>query len=272
MNPLFTAGGTPQAAPDAALAAGAGLQITRAGSRPVNAAPEQYFTGQVSVEMLQVPSGEERSSAGAVSFKPGARTHWHSHPLGQTLIVTAGVGRIQRWGGPVEEIRVGDVVHIPPHTKHWHGAAPDSAMTHTAITEVLNGSAADWLEPVTDTQYQERPEPVLASASTAPSQGQQLFGDIAPQFAQLTDEVLFGQVWARPGLSQRDRSLITVAALIAMNRPDQLRGHLARAQANGLSDAELIEATTHLAFYAGWPSAVTAIGVARDVFAADDKR
>ena len=272
MNPLFTAGGLPQASPDAALAADAELQITRAGSRPVNAAPEQYFTGRVSVEMLQVPSGEERSSAGAVSFKPGARTHWHSHPLGQTLIVTAGVGRIQRWGGPVEEIRVGDVVHIPPHTKHWHGAASDSAMTNTAITEVLNGSAADWLEAVTDAQYQERPAPVVASAPAAPSQGQQLFGDIAPQFAQLTDEVLFGNVWARPGLSQRDRSLITVAALIAMNRPDQLRGHLARARANGLSDAELIEATTHLAFYAGWPSAVTAIGVAREVFAADDKR
>ena len=90
MNPLFTAGGLPQAAPETALAADTGLQITRAGSRPVNAAPEQYFTGRVSVEMLQVPSGEERSSAGAVTFNPGARTHWHSHPLGQTLIVTAG--------------------------------------------------------------------------------------------------------------------------------------------------------------------------------------
>lgn len=159
MNPLFSAGSQPQAASDAILGADAGLQITRAGLRPVHAAPEQYFTGPVSVEMLQVPSGVERTSVGDVSFKPGARTHWHSHPLGQTLIVTAGVGRIQRWGGPVEEIRLGDVVHIPPHTKHWHGAAPDSAMTHTAITEVLNGSAADWLEPVADVQYQEHPAP-----------------------------------------------------------------------------------------------------------------
>ena len=271
MNPLFNAGAVPQAAPGTVSAADSDLQITRAGSRPVNAAPEQYFTGRVSVEMLQVPSGEERTSAGAVSFKPGARTHWHSHPLGQTLIVTAGIGRIQRWGGPVEEIRVGDVVHIPPHTKHWHGAAPDSAMTHTAITEVLNGSAADWSEAVTEAQYQEHPVPVAAAAGAKPSQGQQLFGDIAPQFGQLTDEVLFGNVWARPGLSQRDRSLITVSALIAMNRPEQLRAHLARARENGLSDAELIEATTHLAFYAGWPSAVTAIGVAREVFAADNK-
>lgn len=153
MNPLFTTGAMPQAAPATVSAADADLQITRAGSRPVNAAPEQYFTGRVSVEMMQVPSGDERTSVGAVSFQPGARTFWHSHPLGQTLLVTAGIGRIQRWGGPVEEIRVGDVVHIPPHTKHWHGAAPDSAMTHTAITEVLNGSAADWLESVTDAHY-----------------------------------------------------------------------------------------------------------------------
>lgn len=157
MNPLFTTGAMPQAALDTVSAVDADLQITRVGSRPVNAAPEQYFTGRVSVEMLQVPSGEERTSVGSVSFQPGARTFWHSHPLGQTLVVTAGIGRIQRWGGPVEEIRVGDVVHIPPHTKHWHGAAPDSAMTHTAITEVLNGSAADWLETVPDTQYQQRP-------------------------------------------------------------------------------------------------------------------
>ena len=137
------------------------LQITRAGTREVNVAPAQNFTGSVKVEMLYAPVGAERASAGTVSFAPGARTAWHS------------------------------------------------------------------------------------------------------QFAQLTDEVLFGDIWARPGLSQRDRSLITVSALIAMNRPEQLRGHMARARQNGVSDAELIEAITHLAFYAGWPSAVTAVGVAR---------
>lgn len=100
------------------------LQIRRVGSRPVNAAPAENFTGTVKVEMLYTPVGEERTSAGSVSFSPGARTAWHSHPLGQTLVVTSGVGRVQRWGGSVEEIRVGDVVHIPANVKHWHGAAP----------------------------------------------------------------------------------------------------------------------------------------------------
>lgn len=241
------------------------LQITRARTRAVNAAPAQYFLGDVKVEMLYSPEGVERASAGTVSFSPGARTAWHSHPLGQTLVVTAGIGRIQRWGGQVEAIHVGDVVHIPPNVKHWHGAAPDSTMTHIAITEALDGAAAEWMEQVSDPDYAVTPTQVVGAVAT-PSQGQELFGDVAPKFAQLTDEVLFGDVWARPGLSQRDRSLITVSALIAMNRPDQLRGHTARARQNGLSDAELIEAITHLAFYAGWPSAVTAISVAREVF------
>ena len=156
-------------------------------------------------------------------------------------------------------------MHIAANIKHWHGAAPDSAMTHIAITEVVNGSAANWMEQVSDEQYAAAPVPV-AKTTPAPTQGQRLFGDVAPKFGQLTDDVLFGDVWARPGLSPRDRSLITVSALIAMNRPDQLRGHLARARDNDLSDAELIEVATHLAFYAGWPSAVTAVGVARDVF------
>ncbi|MBK1613800.1 carboxymuconolactone decarboxylase [Rubrivivax gelatinosus] len=249
---------------DTAGAAEPELQIRRAGTRPVYTAPAENFTGTVQVEMLQTPAGAERASAGSVSFAPGARTAWHSHPLGQTLVVTAGVGRVQRWGGPMEEIRVGDVVHIAPQVKHWHGAAPDSAMTHIAITEMQDGKAATWLEHVSDAQYL---VPSEKAATVAPAgQGRQLFGDIAPKFAQLTDEVLFGDVWARPGLSPRDRSLITVSALIAMNRAEQLRGHLTLARRNGLSDAELIEAITQLGFYAGWPSAVTAIGVAREVF------
>jgi 4-carboxymuconolactone decarboxylase len=253
MKPQMTAAPSPQ------------LQIMRAGTRPVSAAPAQNFTGSVKVEMLYAPVGAERASAGTVRFSPGARTAWHAHPLGQTLVVTAGIGRVQRWGGPLEEIRVGDVVHIPADVKHWHGAAPDSAMTHIAITEALDGRAAEWMEQVNDELYGTVPAPVSEAAPVQPPQGQKLFGHIAPKFAQLTDEVLFGDVWARPGLSPRDRSLITVSALIAMNRPDQLRAHLARARENDLSDAELVEVITHLAFYAGWPSAVTAIGVAHDV-------
>lgn len=138
------------------------LKFARAGTRAVYLAPAQNFTGTVNVEMLYVPVGAEHASAGSVSFAPGARTAWHSHPLGQTLIVTAGIGRVQRWGGPVEQIRLGDVVHIPANVKHWHGAAPDSAMTHIAITEVLDGTAATWMEQVSDAQYVMPPAPAAA--------------------------------------------------------------------------------------------------------------
>lgn len=248
-----------------AVAAESEVQISRAGSRPVNTAPAQNFTGSVRVEMLYTPAGPERTSAGTVSFSPGARTAWHTHPLGQTLVVTSGVGHAQRWGGPIEEIKAGDVVHIPPGVKHWHGAAPGSAMTHIAITEAQDGKTVDWLEPVTDAQYGAPQQPVSAPPAQ-PSRAQRLVGDIAPKLAQLTDEVLFGDVWARPGLSPRDRSLVTVSALIAMNRPDQLRSHMALALDNGVSKDELVETLTHVAFYAGWPNAVTAAGVAREVF------
>jgi 4-carboxymuconolactone decarboxylase len=259
----------------AVLAQDAGrITISRAGSRPTTQAPATNFTGVARVEMLFGATDATRAAGGSVTFEPGARTAWHTHPRGQTLIVTAGTGRVQRWGGPVEEIRPGDVVRIPPGVKHWHGAAPNAAMTHIAITEHLDGRSVDWLEQVTDAQYgapagAQRPPAAPAGGAAAdaqPSAAQRLMGDIAPKLAQLTDSVLFGDVWARPGLSQRDRSLVTVGALIAMNRPDQLRSHLARARANGVTQEEAVEVITHLAFYAGWPSAVTAVGVAREVF------
>lgn len=242
------------------------LAISRGGSRTITEGQAAYFTGTVRVEMLLAPQGASRASGGSVTFSPGARTAWHTHPLGQTLIVTAGVGRVQRWGGAVEEIRPGDVVRIPPGVKHWHGAAPSSAMTHIAIAESLEGKTVDWMEHVSDAQYQPRAAAPTVTAAQ-PSRAQQLFGDVAPKLAELTDSVLFGDVWARPGLSRRDRSLATVSALIAMNRPDQLRGHLALARQNGLTESELVETLTHLAFYAGWPSAITAAGVAKEVFA-----
>jgi 4-carboxymuconolactone decarboxylase len=254
-----------------AFAADVAVDVSRAGTRTVTTAPAQHFTGSVKVEMLHTPSGTQRASAGSVSFSPGARTAWHSHPLGQTLVVTAGVGRVQRWGGPVEEIRTGDVIRIAPGVKHWHGAARGSAMTHIAITEALDGKTADWQELVTDAQVGDaRPAgapPTGSHAEVQPTRAQALLGDVAPKLAQLTDDVLFGDVWARPGLSPRDRSLITVSALIALNRPDQLRSHLARALDNGLSKDEISEALTHLAFYAGWPNAIGAAGVAREAFA-----
>lgn len=243
------------------------LQISHPASRALSEGSAEFFTGRVSVEMLLTPQAPASASAANVTFTPGARTAWHTHPLGQTLVVTAGVGRVQRWGGPIEEIRPGDVVHIPPGVKHWHGAAPDTAMTHMAIQESLDGKAVDWLEPVKDEHYLGPNASAAARSAPQPSQAQALFGDVAPKLAQLTDDVLFGDVWARPGLSRRDRSLATVSALIAMNRPEQLRAHLAPARRNGLTEQELVETLTHLAFYAGWPSAVTAAGIAKTVFA-----
>jgi len=129
------------------------MEINRAGSRPSRKGPTDWFTGSVRVDPLFNSHAPERAQGASVTFEPGARTAWHTHPLGQTLVVTFGVGRVQRWGGPVEEIRPGDVVWFPPGEKHWHGAAPDKAMTHIAIHEVLGGKAVDWLEKVTDAQY-----------------------------------------------------------------------------------------------------------------------
>lgn len=245
------------------------LPISRSGSRPPTQGPAENFTGSVRVDPLFAAEDPKRASGANVTFSPGARTAWHTHPLGQTLVVTAGVGRVQRWGGPIEEVRPGDVVRIPPGVKHWHGAAPDSAMTHLAVQERQDGKTVDWMEKVSDAQYQPVVTPVTSSpkAPTTPTRAQQLMGDIAPKLAELTDNVLFGDVWARPGLSRRDRSLATVSALIAMNRPDQLRSHLALARQNGLTQEELVEAITHLAFYAGWPSGISAALVAKEVFA-----
>src|SRR6476661_518609 len=129
------------------------MEIKRGGSRPSGPGPTDYFTGSVRLEPLIEATAPARVNAASVTFEPGARTAWHTHPLGQTLIVTAGLGRAQRWGGPVEEIRPGDVVWFAPGEKHWHGAAPAASMTHIAIQEQLEGKAADWLEKVSDEQY-----------------------------------------------------------------------------------------------------------------------
>lgn len=130
------------------------IAITRNASQASSQGGGDYFTGSVRIDTLFKATEPARTSGGRVTFEPGARTAWHTHPLGQTLIVTAGTGRVQRWGDPVEEIRQGDVVWIPPGQKHWHGAAPNSAMTHIAIAEQLDGTAAQWLEKVSDEQYQ----------------------------------------------------------------------------------------------------------------------
>ena len=129
------------------------MDIKRSGSQPSGKGPADWFTGVVRIDPLFQPVAPARAAGNAVTFEPGARTAWHTHPLGQVLIITMGCGRAQREGGPIEEIRSGDVVVFAPAEKHWHGAAPSTAMTHIAIQEALDGKAVDWMEKVTDEQY-----------------------------------------------------------------------------------------------------------------------
>ncbi len=129
------------------------MEIKRNGSQPSAKGLADWFTGVVRLDPLHQATDPARVGCAYVTFEPGARTAWHTHPLGQTLIVTGGCGRVQRWGGPLEEIRPGDVVWIPPGEKHWHGATPTTAMTHLAIQEYLDGTAVEWLEHVSEEQY-----------------------------------------------------------------------------------------------------------------------
>src|SRR5687767_437019 len=135
---------------------GAVMEIKRSGSQPSVKEPAEWFAGAVRIDPSFDAPVPARAAGASVTFEPGARTAWHTHPLGQTLIVTSGVGRAQRWGGPIEEIRPGDVVSFSPGEKHWHGAAPTTAMTHLAIEEKLDGKPVNWLEHVTPEQYEGR--------------------------------------------------------------------------------------------------------------------
>ncbi|WP_260703147.1 (R)-mandelonitrile lyase [Edaphobacter flagellatus] len=129
------------------------MEIKRNGSQASAKGPADWFTGTVRIDPLFQTSDPARAQGASVTFEPGARTAWHTHPLGQTLIVLSGAGRVQRWGGHVEEIRPGDVVWFSPGEKHWHGASPTTAMTHIAVQEALEGKVVDWMEHVTDAQY-----------------------------------------------------------------------------------------------------------------------
>jgi len=129
------------------------MEIKRSGSQASTKGPNDYFTGIVRIDAPFQASAPARVSGAIVTFEPGARTAWHTHPLGQTLIVTFGCGRVQREGRPIEEIRAGDIVWFPPGEKHWHGAAPTTAMTHIAIAESLDGEVVEWMEKVSDEQY-----------------------------------------------------------------------------------------------------------------------
>ena len=284
---LFTATVSAIAVLVAASAHAQALVVSRGGSRPVRPAPEQNFTGSVQVEMLFEAVDPSHASGGTVTFEPGARTAWHSHPRGQVLIVTDGVGRVQAWGSPVEEIRAGDVVSIAAGRKHWHGASPRSAMTHIAITEHKDGTRVRWMEQVSDEQY----NGPLARAGVAPPSvqpGRQATSPpqsaspqsgssrpsgpvqqkVAPGMAALTDDVLYGDVWRRTELSPRDRGLVTITALIAVGKTAPLAGHLGRALDNGLRPIEASGVLAHLAIYCGWPSAVAALEAYDQVYTA----
>ena len=240
------------------------IAISRGGSRTVRTPPQDNFTGSVRVEPLFEALDPSHASGGYVTFQPRARTAWHSHPRGQILIVTAGIGRVQQWGGPLEEIGAGDVVRIPAGQKHWHGASPQSAMTHLAVSEHRDGSVVEWMEKVSDEQYDAavRPQP----GATRPSGPRQQA--LAPGLAALTDDVLYGDVWRRPDLSPRDRSLVTISALIATGRTAQLAGHLGRGLDNGIQPREASALLAHLAIYSGWPNAVSALEVYEQVYTA----
>lgn len=129
------------------------MRVTRAGTQPSQKGPADWFTGSVRIDPLFQVGAPGRVAGVQVTFEPCSRTHWHAHPLGQTLIVVSGMGRVQEWGGPVQEIRPGDVVWTPPGVKHWHGAAPTTAMSHLAIQEALDGKVVAWMEKVSDEQY-----------------------------------------------------------------------------------------------------------------------
>ena len=130
------------------------MEIRRSGSQPSGKGHAENFIGNVRIDPLFQPDDPTRASGASVTFEPGARSAWHTHVLGQTLMVTAGCGRVQNWGGQIEEIHPGDVVWCPPGEKHWHGAAPTTAMTHISIVEQLDGKSADWMEQVSDEEYQ----------------------------------------------------------------------------------------------------------------------
>jgi 4-carboxymuconolactone decarboxylase len=259
---------SPTATPEAPT-----ITIARNGSQPSQSGPATRFTGTVSVTPLFGSKAPSRTTGGLVTFPPGAHSAWHSHPLGQILIVTAGTGWIQSWGGPIQEMRAGDVVRIPPNVKHWHGAAATTSVTHIAIQEELDGNATDWMEKVSDAQYNAGPSPNQQQTTTGtqpmnkePSNIKKTYGDFAPKLVEITDDVLFGDVWERAELSKRDRSLVTVTALIAGGNTEQLPFHLQRARENGVKESEIVEAITHLAFYCGWPKAMSAIKVAKETF------
>ena len=261
------------------------IEIVSPAARTANPGASDNFTGRVQVEQLFAARAGRHVSGGRVTFQPGARSAWHTHPAGQILIVTAGTGLVRQWGGPPQTIRQGDVVWIPPGVKHWHGATPTTSMTHIAIQEAVGGKVVDWLERVSEEQYSAgtakwvapmtaHAEPITTHAERSPSRsvaGGPMVSlsdveSVSPALAAYTRDQLLGDLWKRPGLSLRDRSMVTLAVLIARNQAVQMAHYVALALGNGVKPGELSEIIAHLAFYCGWENAMSAVRVVKNVF------
>jgi 4-carboxymuconolactone decarboxylase len=261
------------------------IKITRSGSQSSRQGPAENFIGSAHIDPLFQPNAPARASGARVTFEPGARTAWHTHPLGQTLIVTAGTGWVQQEGGEKQEIKPGDVIWTPPGVKHWHGATATDRLTHIAIQESLDGKNVEWMEKVSDEQYLSVAAPASPSLRAASlAQADKGTGTprsdalspmltlddvrtVSPALERYRQGTLMGDLWKRPDLSPRDRSIVTVAALIARNQATEMPYSLNLALDNGVKPHEISEIITHLAFYSGWGNAISAVAVTKDVFA-----
>lgn len=242
----------------------ASMRITRVGDTPASAGPAAFFTGQAQVQQVLGARDPSRLSAGYVMFQPGARSAWHTHPAGQLLVIVAGTGWVQEAGKPRQTVHAGDMVWTPPGVRHWHGATSTTAMTQLSIQETVDGKNVDWQDKVSDAQFRSAQQGAPVDDVTAPSMDE--LKSASPALAAYTESTVLGDLWHRPGLSPRDRSVVTVAALIARNQLNEMPFHFRRALDNGVTPGELSEIITHLAFYAGWPNATAAAGIARTVF------
>jgi quercetin dioxygenase-like cupin family protein len=221
-------------------------QISRAGTQAAVAGPADYFTGRVRVDPLFPATDEINASGAYVSFEPGARSAWHTHPAGQRLVVTSGVGRVQEWGKPMQEIHPGDVIVCPPGVKHWHGAAPASAMTHLAVTGSVDGKSVQWLEKVTDEQYNAQ-------------------GSVAPKAAPASQPV-------SETLSARQQAIPLMAAAMATSNMSGLNAALNHGLDASLTVSEAKEILVQLYAYSGFPRSLNALGELMNVVEARRQR
>jgi 4-carboxymuconolactone decarboxylase len=250
---LFASAGTYADQLMAAEANENSITITRSGSQASYSGPVEYFTGNVRVDPLFSENESAPNSGAYVTFQPGARTAWHTHPTGQRLIITEGVGWVQEWGGPIEEVRAGDVVWFPPGVKHWHGASPSSAMTHIALTGVTDGKAVDWLEKVTDDQY-------LFSRKNENQALNTRQGNNKNQVSNARQEQNENQA-----LNARQEKIVTIAAFTAKGDLQQLKNALNEGLDAGLTVNEIKEILVQMYAYTGFPRSLNGINTLMDV-------